>query len=310
MKAAIFERYGGPEVFKITQLEKPEPKENEILVKIQASSVSASVRLIRSGKHPDKKIFTPILRLIYGITKPRNQILGHEFSGDIEAVGKNISRFQKGDKIFASTTGLKKGAYAEYICIPETWKSGVVAIKPNNMSYEEAAVVPIGGLTALHYLREANIKSGQKVLIYGASGSNGTFAVQLAKYYGAEVTGVCSTSNLDMVKNLGADKVIDYTKEDFTKKGELYDYILDAVGKSDPSTCKKVLLPNGKFATVLKGIYKEKDEDLIFLKNLIEEGKLKSVIDRTYPLEEMVKAHTYVDKGHKKGNVPIIISHD
>ncbi|MGW5889613.1 NAD(P)-dependent alcohol dehydrogenase [Priestia megaterium] len=302
MKAMVCTKYGKPDVLQLEEVENPIPKENEILVKIYATTVTSGDCRVRNFNSP-LLLWLP-MRIVLGLRKPRKPILGVELAGEVEEVGKNVTKFKKGDQLFAMT-GMKFGGYAEYICLPE---KGTIAIKPENITYEEAASISFGGTTALHFFRKGNIQVGQKVLIYGASGAVGTAAVQLASYYGAEVTGVCSAKNSELVKSLGADYVIDYQNEDFTKKEERYDLIFDAVGKLTKNQCKEALTLNGRFVSVEgQGIAKVQTEDLLFLKKLMEEGRIKSVIDRCYSLEQIPEAHEYVETGHKIGSVVVTL---
>ncbi len=310
MKAVVCTKYGPPEVLEFKEVDKPIPKNNEVLIRVYATTVHRGDSRMRSLNIPGPRWQLLLARIMLGIRKPKRAILGMELAGEIVKVGKDVTLFKKGDKVFASTMWSGFGGYAEYKCMAE---DGVLAIKPTNMTFEEAAVIPSGGITTLGIVKMANIQSGHKVLIYGASGSVGTFAVQLAKSFGAVVTGVCSTSNLELVKSLGADKVIDYTQEDFTQSGETYDVIFDAVDMFS-GDFKKSLKKTGIYLNVDKSSDKIKTKDVIFLlkdlKELIEAGKLKAVIDRTYTLEQIVEAHRYVDKGHKKGNVVITVEHN
>ncbi|MGB2964510.1 MAG: NAD(P)-dependent alcohol dehydrogenase [Anaerolineales bacterium] len=329
MKAIIWTAYGGPEVLQLQEVDKPQPLDNEVLIKIHATSVTAGDCETRTLKLPMG--IGLLMRLFVGIGKPKNiLILGQEFSGEIETVGKDVSLYKPGDQVFGGT-GLTKGTYAEYVCLPENPDEGVLASKPSNMTYQEAAAVTTGGLEALHFLRLANLQPGQQLLIIGAGGSIGTFGVQLAKMYGAEVTTVDSGDKLDMLLSIGADKVIDYTKEDFTSSGQIYDVIFDVVGKSPLSRSLKSLKEEGIYLManprvgnmiwgnlvsrlskkqVIHEMNQQKTADLIHLKELIEAGKIKTVIDRTFSLEQIAEAHRSVESGAKKGNLTITVSHD
>lgn len=306
MKAVVYTKYGSPDVLQLTEIQKPAPRAREVLVKVRATTVTIGDTRMRSFTVPRGQ-WLPA-RVYLGITGPRRKILGMELAGEVEAVGSEVTRFKVGDQVFASTFGVNFGGYAEYKCLPE---DGILAIKPANLSYAEAAAAPGGGMTALRILRKANIQPGQAVLIYGASGAVGTNAVQLARYFGARVTAVCSSANLDMMRSLGADRVIDYTRENFTRSGATYDVVFDAVARFPPDHARTALNATGVYLNAHKDSGSgEKLEELLALKAIIEAGKLRPVIDRCYPLEEIVAAHRYVDTGHKKGNVVITVSND
>jgi len=324
MRAAVYRQYGPPEVVRIEEVDKPVPKDNEVLVRIHASTVCAADWRLR-------KADPFFIRIMNGLWRPtKANILGMEFSGEVESVGRSVTQFAAGDAVFGST-GFKFGTHAEYVCVPE---NGAVALKPVNMTFDEAAAVLFGGVSALHFLKMSNIHAGQRVLIYGASGSVGVFAVQLAKQFGAQVTGVCSTANLELVKSLGADEVVDYTTEDFSRAGKVYDIIVDTVGYSGFSRSLKALKRGGYYALVggsgrlsaiagsmlrgtwisitgaahmVSGVARFNPEYTSFLKGLIEAGKLRTVIERRYPLEQIAEAHRHAEGGHKKGHVVIVM---
>ena len=333
MKAVVYTKYGPPEVLRLKEVEQPSPNDNEILIRVYATPVNYGDLVTRNFKNISIREFhMPLLFLLptkisFGLNKPNRTILGSELAGMVEKVGKNVSKFKPGDQVFGYV-GQSMGANAEYLCMSE---DGMVGIKPANMTYEEAACVPYGGIMALSHLRKVDVKKGHKVLVNGASGGIGSLAVQIIKYYGAEVTGVCSTPRVNYVKALGADKVIDYTKEDFTETGETFDLIYDILGKSSFSRCKKSMKPSGRYLLasfktgkilqmlgtsiigkkkVICAMGSEKQEDMLLLKELVEAGKIKSIIDKRFPLEQTAEAHRYVEEGHKKGNVVITLGHN
>jgi NADPH:quinone reductase-like Zn-dependent oxidoreductase len=308
MRAAVCTRYGPPEVLQLREVDKPVPRDDEVLIQIRATTVTSSDWFIRSALSSAPITTQILMRLVMGVTRPRKPILGLVLAGEIEETSKHLRRFRVGDRVYAFTK-FRFGSYAQFTCLPET---ATMALAPSNLTYEEAAAIPYGGLLALHYLRKGTIRSGQQVLIYGASGAVGTAAVQLAKHFGTVVTAVCGTMNLELVASLGADAVIDYTKEH--APGKVYDLVLDAVGTRKTSrlkvACRAALAPEGKYISVDDGMPRMAASDLALLTDLVEAGKIKPVIDRRYPLEQIVAAHRYVEQGHKKGNVVITVSHE
>lgn len=307
MKAIVCTKYGPPEVLQLKEMEKPAPRDREVLVKVHATTVTIGDPIMRSFNLPVSGWLKFMARFFLGIRSPKRPILGMELAGEVESVGRKVTRFKLGDQVFASTFTVNFGGHAEYKCLPE---NGVIAIKPHNLTYEEAAAIPGAGQTAWQCLKKGKLQPGQRILIYGASGAVGTYAVQLAsRHFGADVTGVCSGANLELVKSLGASQVIDYTREDFTQSGANYDVVFDAVGKLSSAQGKRVLKPGGVYINVhADSDGGDKLENPLFLKELIEAGKINAVIDRRYPLEHGAEAHRYVEKGHKKGNVVITMN--
>lgn len=304
MKAIKYTAYGAPGVLTLVEIEKPAPKPDEVLVKIHATTVTSGDARLRSSNFPP--IAWLLVRLMYGLFKPKKEILGHEFSGIVEAVGKDVTRYKVGDKVVGTPSMLPSGSYTEYLCIPENRKKGVLQLKPERLNFKEAAALPVGGMTALFLLQKAGLSKGQDVLIYGASGSVGSLAIQIAKAYGARVTAVCSSSSFDMVRSLGADAVVDYKQQDYASLDQKFDIVLDAVGKTSKSKAHKILKKDGHFATV-QALTNPVQEHLRELCKLADEGKVKPYIHKTFPLDRIVEAHEFVDGGHKKGNVAIEI---
>lgn len=302
MKAVTYKQYGSPAVLNLVDIKKPQPKHNEVLVKIYATTVTSGDARLRSSDFPP--VAWLLVRLLYGLFKPKKEILGHEFSGIVEAVGKDVTRYKVGDEVVGTPTMLPTGSYTEYICVPEKRKKGVLGLKPGNLSFNETAALPVGGMTALFLLKKAQLNKGQKVLIYGASGSVGSYAVQIAKEQDATITAVCSSSNFDMVKSLGADDVLDYKEQDYSLLEQQFDIVFDAVGKTSKSKARKILKKGGQFVSV-KALTSPTQEHLEELCRLAEKGNIRPFIDKAFPISEIVKAHEYVDKGRKRGNVVI-----
>lgn len=307
MTAICYDRYGEADVLYKTEIMKPKPKPNEVLVKVVASSVTPGAIWVRRGSYEGSWFFTFFIRVLFGFFAPRNKVLGFEFSGIVTEVGAAVSKFKVGDEVFGTTTGLKQGSYAEYLCVPESWKQGTILHKPKSLDFNEAAVLNIGSMTASHFLQKAAVKPGDRVLIYGASGSVGSFALMLATHFGAMPDAVCSASNSDMVKKLGAQAVYDYRTWIPQELKGYYDVVFDAVNKLDKGVAKSLLNAGGRYVSV-SGMYVESDQLMEPVFEAIDQGRLKPYIDRTYPLDQIVAAHQYAETGHKRGNVVVVIN--